>query len=113
MEVERLAQVEDMKKLLNGSVDEKLEVITKLTERRLARLLGKSIEEETPPEFDDVVFEVSMKRLSRVGQEGMSSYSQEGLTMSFPDSDFDEYLDEIDLYKKEHAENGFMKVRFL
>ncbi|MDV4829883.1 phage head-tail connector protein [Enterococcus faecium] len=106
--------IEQMKELLTGSLDEKLSIITSLTESRLARLLGIDLNTENiPSSFDDVLFEVSLKRLNRIGQEGMESYSQEGLSMAFPDSDFDEYKDEIDAYKKANSDSGYMKVRFL
>lgn len=75
----------DVKKLLNGSLDEKLEIIERRTKDRLQNILNVT---ELPKSFDSVVYEVTLKRFNRIGQEGMQSYSQEGLSMAFPDSDF-------------------------
>lgn len=87
---------EDVKKLLSGSVDDKIEIIERRTKERLASLLGVS---EVPAEFEYLSYEVTLKRFNRIGQEGMQSYSQEGLSMAFPDSDFSEYQGIIDEFK--------------
>lgn len=104
---------EDVKKLLSGTIDEKLEVIERRTKERLASLLGIS---EIPIEFEYISYEVTLKRFNRIGQEGMQSYSQEGLSMAFPDSDFSEYQQVIDEFKDQ--DKGLLgprkgKVRFL
>ncbi len=105
--------VDDVKKLLSGTIDEKLEIIERRTIERLASLLGVS---EIPTEFDYISYEVTLKRFNRIGQEGMQSYSQEGLSMAFPDSDFSEYEQVIDEFKDQ--DKGLLgprkgKVRFL
>lgn len=108
-----MAIKDDVKKLLSGSTDDKLEVIEKRTRERLASLLGVSV---IPDSLEYIVFDVTNKRFNRVGQEGMQSYSQEGLSMAFPDSDFSEYRREIDEFKdKEKGLLGPRKgeVRFL
>ncbi|XTS21212.1 phage head-tail connector protein [Enterococcus faecium] len=87
---------EDVKALLSGNIDDKLEVIERRTKECLVSLLNV---EEVPKEFDYISYEVTLKRFNRIGQEGMQSYSQEGLSMAFPDSDFDEYTDVIDDWK--------------
>lgn len=107
------AIAEDVKKLLSGSIDDRLEVIERRTKSRLAGMLGV---ETVPESFQDISYEVTLKRFNRVGQEGMQSYSQEGLSMVFPDSDFAEYRREIDEFKDK--EKGLLgprkgKVRFL
>ncbi|OTN83691.1 hypothetical protein A5819_003788 [Enterococcus sp. 7E2_DIV0204] len=91
----------DVKKLLNGSIDDKLEIIEKRTKERLASLLGVS---NVPSEFEYISYEVTLKRFNRIGNEGMQSYSQEGLSMAFPDSDFSEYQDTIDEYRRKDEE---------
>ena len=92
----------DIKSLLSGSVDERLEVIERRTKDRLKAILGA---EEIPDTLDHISYEVTLKRFNRVGQEGMQSYSQEGLSMTFPDSDFDEYKQEISLWKDSNDED--------
>jgi len=99
---------DDVKKLLSGSTDDKLEVIERRTRERLASLLGVSV---TPDSLEYIVFDVTNKRFNRVGQEGMSSYSQEGLSMAFPDSDFSEYQNEIDEFKRKDQEELYKPKR--
>ena len=108
-----MAIKDDVKKLQSGSTDDKLEVIEKRTRERLASILGVS---EVPANFETIIYEVTVKRFNRIGNEGMQSYSQEGLSMAFPESDFAEYQGEIDEFKDK--EKGLLgprkgKVRFL
>lgn len=102
---------EDVKTLLNGSVDEKLEVIEARTESRLASILGVS---EVPGALEYILYEVVTKRFNRIGNEGMQSYSQEGLSMAFPESDFAEYQGEINdwLNAQEDDEGEVKRGRF-
>ncbi|MDU4834602.1 MAG: phage head-tail connector protein, partial [Enterococcus faecium] len=88
--------------------DEKLEVIERRTSERMKTLLNT---QEVPKEFETVVYEVSLKRFNRIGQEGMQSYSQEGLSMAFPDSDFSEYQNEIDEFKRKDKEELYKPKR--
>lgn len=103
-----MAIKDDVKKLLSGSIDDKLEVIEKRTKERLASLLGVSV---IPDSLEYIAFDVTNKRFNRVGQEGMSSYSQEGLSMAFPDSDFSEYQNEIDEFKRKDQEELYQPKR--
>ena len=100
---------EDIKKLLGGSPDERLEVIDKRTRERLLLILGSYIY-EVPPELEYIVLDVSLKRFNRIGQDGMQSYSQEGLSMTFSESDFDEYADEIESWRKSKEVDGDKKI---
>lgn len=92
---------DDVKTLLSGSLDDKLKVIQERTEKRLQSKLGTN---EVPSELDYIVYEVSLKRFNRIGQEGMQSYSQEGEAITFPDSDFAEFEDEILEFKRKENE---------
>ena len=88
----------DIKKLLTGTTDEKLTIIEQLTKDRLAVLL---LVDDAPEKFNYMITDISIKRFNRISNEGMKSYSQEGLSITFPDSDFDEYADEIRQFRKE------------
>lgn len=103
-----MAIKDDVKKLLSGSTDDKLEVIERRTRERLASLLSVSV---TPESLEYIVFDVTNKRFNRIGQEGMQSYSQEGLSMAFPDSDFSEYQNEIDEFKRKDQEELYKPKR--
>lgn len=100
---------DEIKKLLGGSPDERLEVIEKRTRERLLLIIGSDIT-EVPLELEYVVLDVSLKRFNRIGQEGMQSYSQEGLSMTFSESDFDEYADEIESWRKSKEVDGDKKI---
>lgn len=104
-----MAITDDLKKLLGGSSDERLEVIEKRTRERLLLILGSDIK-EVPSELEYVVLDVSLKRFNRIGQEGMQSYSQEGLSMTFSESDFDEYANEIESWRKSKEAEGDKKL---
>lgn len=96
---------EDIKTLLNGENDKRLEVIERRTEDRLKSILELSDISEVPTEFESIIYEVTLKRFNRIGNEGMASFSQEGLSMTFPDSDFAEYSDEIETFKRKGEED--------
>lgn len=91
------ADVSKLLKLIDGtsSPEEQLKIIQELTESRLAVMLKA---EAVPVKFLYIVQEVTLKRFRRLGNEGMSSYSEAGESISFPDSDFAEYRDEIAQY---------------
>lgn len=101
-----MAIKEDLNKLLSGTTDERLEVIQNRTEERLKIMLGVDV----PDDLSYIVMEVTLKRYNRIGQEGMQSYSQDGLSMNFPTSDFDEFSKDINDWlknqEKEKNKNG-------
>lgn len=107
-----MTTTEQVLKLINGNQEEQISVIKELTEKRLKAMLR---EDTIPPQLDYIVTEVTLKRYNRIGNEGMSSYSQEGISFSFPDSDFKEYVDEINQHLETNG-NGLVKkgkVNFL
>lgn len=97
---------EDIKKLLGGSNEDKLEVIERRTKERLRVILGVR---EIPDQFEHISYEVTLKRFNRIGNEGMASYSQEGLSMTFPESDFAEYQGEIEAWLNSQEDEGELK----
>lgn len=76
-----------------STLEEKREAIKTLTSQRLCQLLGT---EEIPNELQYIYNEVCIKRFNRLGNEGMSKYSQEGMSLDFFNSDFDEFKNDID-----------------
>lgn len=73
--------------------ERKLEIIQQMTTQRLLNYIG---EQEVPQELSYIVDEISIKRFNRLGSEGMSSTSQEGLSMTFEEADFDAFKNELD-----------------
>lgn len=96
-----MSVTDEIKALLSGSIEEQLEVIETWTKERLCIILNVS---EVPQSLSYIVKEVSLKRWNRIGNEGMQSFSQEGLSMTFPESDFDEYRNEIEEWKDQQAD---------
>ena len=92
--------LDDLKLLLgiaaaDTSQDQRLNWIINSTRSRLRLLLG---DVEPPESMDYIITEVSVIRFNRIGSEGMSSQSVDGETMTFSDSDFDGYKDEIQAF---------------
>lgn len=90
--------LDDLKLLLgiaDTSQDAKLSWIINATKSRLRLLLGDI---DPPESMNYIITEVSVIRFNRIGSEGMSSQSVDGETMTFSDSDFDGYKDEIQAF---------------
>lgn len=90
--------LEELKLLLgieDTSLDEKLNLIIKLTTSRLRVLLGGT---EIPEELQYIITEVAIIRFNRIGSEGLSSHGVEGESLSFTDDDFAGYKTEIQAY---------------
>ena len=91
--------LEELKLLLgitDTSLDEKLNLIIRLTTSRLKVLLGGV--EEVPESLQYIVTEVAVIRFNRIGSEGLSSHGVEGESLSFTDDDFAGYKTEIQAY---------------
>lgn len=97
----------DNLKLLLGITDydrdELLEHIIALTESRLKRKLGGV--ETVPEELNYIVEEVSIIRFNRIGSEGLASHTVEGESLTFADSDFDAFKEDIQDYLNSKDEN--------
>lgn len=62
--------------------------------------------EELPDAMKAIVRDVAVKKFNRFKNEGMSSYSQDGESITFNSSDFDEYKDEIEQWRKDHKKKN-------
>ena len=96
-----MSATDDIQTLLSAEAtpEKKLAIVERLTRQRLARLLGLNDPAKIPETFEDVVTNVTAARYMRIGQEGMASYSQDGLSMTFSDNDFAPYMDEINAFR--------------
>lgn len=90
--------------------DELLQSIIRLTTARLKVLLGGI---EPPAELEYIIIDVSIRRFNRIGSEGVASHTVEGESMTFADSDFDGFTDDIQAYLRLHNATTIGKVRFL
>lgn len=80
---------------------ERMEVIQDLTKQRLLALIKRN---EVPKELEYILTEVSLIRFNRIGLEGISKYTQEGLTEEFSNNDFGAYMDDIESWLDENTE---------
>lgn len=87
----------------NTSFDEVLGLIIDNTNLQLKFKIGLKPAEMVPTELAYIPMEVCVKRFNRLKNEGMSSYSQEGETISFNSNDFDDFLDDIAEWKKNNG----------
>ena len=100
--------LEDLKTMIgllpsNTSFDETLGLIISNTNLQLKFKLGLKPTEMVPTELAYIPMEVCVKRFNRLKNEGMTSYSQEGETISFNSNDFDDFLDDIAEWKKNNG----------
>lgn len=90
-----LADVKTMLMLDDDSRDSLLKVIIQNTQRALQLRIGS---EEVPEELGYIVTEVSIKRFNRIRNEGMTSYSQQGESITFNSNDFDDFKEDIEAW---------------
>lgn len=93
--------IDDLKTMLrlkSDKQDDLLELIKKQTEIRLKGKLHLTSGDKVPEELDYITFEVCIRRYNRLKNEGMTSYSQDGESMTFNDDDFAGFENEIASY---------------
>lgn len=104
-----MAILDEVKILLSISDDKQdklIEKIIKNTEKRLINMLPDGVD-SVPDELSYIVEDVAIKRYNRIGAEGMSSESIEGRSSTFQESDFDEYLSDIErVYPIDSSKRG-------
>lgn len=92
-----MLQIKDNKR------DDILNLIIKNTTQALSFKLGLKAGVSIPGVLDYIALEVSVKRYNRLANEGMSSYTQEGQSITFSANDFDEFANDIDAWKDENG----------
>ena len=90
--------------------DSLLKLIISSATARLATLLGGM---EPPENLDYIITEVAIRRFNRIGSEGMESHTVEGESISFSDSDFAGFEDDIQAFLDTQKESARGRVRFL
>ena len=106
--------LENLKTMLdiNGAdLDGKLELIIANTEARLKLLLGGV--DTVPEALEYIVLEVSIIRFNRIGSEGLTAHTVEGESLTFADSDFDGYMDDVQAWLDSQKDVEKGKVRFI
>lgn len=96
----KLSQLKSLLGLTTTDFDARLNLIMELVMDALRFKLGLTESDPFPAELKYIGYEVSVKRFNRFKNEGMKSYSQEGESITFDDTDFDDYLDDINEWKR-------------
>ncbi len=101
-------ELSDLKTMLQINKDDKkrddiLNLIIKNTTSALSFKLGLKDDNNIPSELEFILIEVAVKRYNRLANEGMSSYSQEGQSITFSTNDFDEFASDIANWKDENS----------
>lgn len=86
----------------DNHLDDLLAVIIENTEQALRFKLDA---ESVPNELSYILIEVAIKRFNRLKNEGMSSYSQEGESITFKSDDFDDFKDDIESWRQRNHKN--------
>lgn len=101
----------DLKLMLGiDGEDERLKLIIADASAQLKTRLGGI---EPPESLDYIIRGVSISRFNKIGSEGLKSHSVEGESLTFADSDFDEYADDIAAFLATQKESAKGRVRFL
>ena len=98
--------------LKDNNQDDLLDVIIENTEQALCFKLSA---DEVPKELNYVLVEVAIKRFNRLKNEGMTSYSQEGESITFNSSDFNDFNIDIQQCRADNNKNerSLGKVHFI
>jgi hypothetical protein len=110
--VEVIDKIKTLLGLKDNDQDPLLNVIIENTEQALCFKLSV---DEVPKELDYVLVEVAIKRFNRLKNEGMTSYSQEGESITFNSSDFDDFNSDIQQWRADNNKNerSLGKVHFI
>ncbi len=100
--------IENLKTMLQLTTDKQdglLKLIIDNTEQALSFKLGLAKGEDFPNELGFIALEVCVRRYNRLANEGMASYSQEGQSITFNSSDFDDFIDDINAWRDQNGKN--------
>lgn len=100
-----LANLKTMLQLKSDKQDNLLKLIIENTEQALRFKLGIKGDENLPNELGFIALEVCVRRYNRISNEGMASYSQEGQSITFNSSDFDDFMEDINAWREQHGKN--------
>ena len=90
--------------------DTLLKLIISAATARLTTLLGGL---EPPESLNYIILDVCIRRFNRIGSEGMQSHTVEGESVTFSESDFAGFEDDIQAYLDTQKESARGRVRFL
>lgn len=100
-----LESLKTMLQLTTDKQDDLLNLIIENTEQALRFKLSLTKDESLPDELGFIALEVCVRRYNRLANEGMASYSQEGQSITFNSSDFDDFIDDINAWREQNGKN--------
>lgn len=100
-----LESLKTMLQLTTDKQDDLLNLIIENTEQALRFKLSLTADEKLPDELGFIALEVCVRRYNRLANEGMASYSQEGQSITFNSSDFDDFEDDINAWRDQNGKN--------
>lgn len=95
---------------VDSMLDTNLNWIVSSSKQRLKVLLGGV---EPPEDLEHIIIEVSVIRFNRIGSEGLQTHSVKDESMSFAESDFAGFMDEIEAWLDEQKDAKRGRVRFI
>lgn len=101
-----LTELKTMLGLADDTRDALLSLIIKTTVQALRFKLALSSAEAFPNDLSYIALEVCIKRFNRLKNEGMTSYTQEGESITFNSNDFDDFQSDIDAWKERNGKNA-------
>lgn len=107
-EEKSVVSLDDLKTMLQLTTDKHdalLKLIIKNTEQALKFKLSLTQDEKIPEDLAFIALEVCVRRYNRISNEGMASYSQEGQSITFNSSDFDDFMDDINAWREQNGKN--------
>lgn len=104
--VVKISQLKILLGLNTTDFDAQLSMIIEMVVNALRFKLGLTANDSFPMEMNYIAYEVCVKRFNRVKNEGMKSYSQEGESITFDDTDFDDFLDDIAEWKRRNERDN-------
>lgn len=109
-----LADVKTLLGFTDTDRDALLGLIIHNTQQSLKLRVGLKATDSVPADLSHVVIEVAIRRFNRRKNEGMTSYTQEGETVTYGTSDFDDFEDDLEAWKDANAKpTNLGGVRFV
>lgn len=102
---EQLKKLKTALQIDNDDKDDLLQLYLDDATSFLSLRLSLSEGETLPKSMQAIVRGAAVKKYNRFKNEGMKSYSQEGESITFDASDFDEWADEIAQWRKENGKD--------